>query len=73
MKDDKELCPIHKKQEIAIIFMFSVFYWKVNLCIEKFFALAHLQCTVRYFREKIECSHDLEQSMYVSIIWYQSK
>lgn len=53
MEDVKELCPIHKKQEVAIIFMLFVPYWKeVNLCIEKFFTLAQLQCTLSYFREK---------------------
>lgn len=53
MEDVKELCPIHKKQEVAIIFMLFVPYWKeVNLCIEKFFTLAQLQCTLSYFGEK---------------------
>lgn len=57
--------------------MLFVPYWKeVDLCIEKFLTSAQLQCTVRYFREKkkscAECSHDLKQSVYVSIIWYQS-
>lgn len=53
MKADKELCPIHKKQEVAIIFMLFVPYWKeVDLCIEKFFTLAQLKCMVRYFRVK---------------------
>lgn len=55
MKDDKELCPFHKKQGVAIIFMLSVPYWKeVNLGIENLFTVAQLQCTVRYFQLKIE-------------------
>lgn len=55
MKDDKELCPFHKKQGVAIIFMLSVPYWKeVNLGIENLFKVAQLQCTVRYFQLKIE-------------------
>lgn len=55
MKDDKELCSIHKKQEVAIIIMLFVPCCKeVNLCIEEFFTLAQLQWMVRCFRGKIE-------------------
>lgn len=76
MKDDKELCPIHKKQEIAIIFMLSALleisksvYWKIVYI----GTITMPGEVLQRKNSRAECSHDLEQSIYVSIIWYQAQ